>query len=187
LVGEGMEMQTLAIGTLLLGFGWVGEWVVPIVFGARWLPLFDVYPYIALSYLTTSMFNMHTASLSVLNRNWYLALYQGLNVAILIGTAFLLVPRYGMTGYGFAELATLSSYLSLHILVARTVGSPDYRMAALWWAATAIALFWRQLGVWTAVLPFIALAMPASIRRIRGYILLARRPKAASARLAEGV
>jgi len=54
LIGEGMEIQILAIGALVLGFGWAGGLIVPSLFGARWLPIFRVYPYIALSYLMMS-------------------------------------------------------------------------------------------------------------------------------------
>lgn len=185
IIGEGMELQVLVIGSLLLGFGWVGQWVVPIVFGARWLPLFQVYPYIAFSYLTMSMFNMHTAALSVLNRNWLLAVYQAANVAVLAVVAFFAVHRFGIAAYGLAELSTVLSYAALHVFVAQKIGSPDYRLAVSWWLASALGLFWRELGVWTIAVPFLALLTPVSIRRIKTYLAMVPKRRAAAAALAD--
>ncbi len=75
-VTEGMELQVLAVGTILLAFGWSGQFIVPRLFGARWLGVMDLYPYVALSYLTQAAFNIHSATLSVVNRNRGLAVYH---------------------------------------------------------------------------------------------------------------
>ncbi|WP_082487313.1 oligosaccharide flippase family protein [Methylobacterium sp. Leaf89] len=166
-ITQGMELQTLAIGSILLAFAWFGKWIVPLVFGERWLPVLDIYPYLALSYLTMAPFNMHTATLSVLNRNWPLAGYHVVHVALFAGVAAIAVPLYGLRGYGFGEVATLPAYAILHLILARTVGTPDYRLTALWWGAAAIGLFWRELGPWAIAAPFLALLLPPSLRRLR--------------------
>ena len=166
-ITQGMELQTLAIGTILLGFAWFGEWIIPLVFGPRWLPVLSVYPYVALSYLTMAPFNMHTATISMLNRNWRLASFHALHVAIFAGVAALAVPVIGIRGYGLGEIAALPAYLLLHVLLARTVGSPNYGLTALWWAGVATGLFWRDLGWWAVAVPFATLSVPASRRYIR--------------------
>lgn len=166
-VTQGMELQTLAIGTILLGFAWFGQWVIPLVFGARWLPVLDLYPYVALSYLTMAPFNMHTATLSVLDRNMPLAVYHTVHVALFAGVAAFAVPLLGLRGYGLGELATLPAYLLLHIQFARAVGSPNYSLTALWWAGVAAGLFWRDLGWWAIAVPFATLSVPAARRQIR--------------------
>lgn len=168
-VTEGMELQVLAVGTILLAFGWTGQFIVPHLFGARWLGVMDLYPYIALSYLTQAAFNIHSATLSVVNRNRGLAVYHLISVAIFASVAYLAVARFGIVGYGYAEVATVPAYIALHFVLARVIGSPDYRLAAIWWIGAATGLFW-QFSLWTIAAPFIALAMPASVRQLRKYV-----------------
>ncbi len=132
----------------------------------------QIYPYVALSYLTIATFNMHTAALSVVNKNRGLALYNATSVAIFAVTAYLATPRFGIIGYGYAELATIPVYFLLHTVLTRIIGSPNYRLAALWWFGAAVGLFW-QFGLWMIAVPFLALLLPMSIKKIRGYLQLA--------------
>lgn len=179
-VTEGMELQLLVVGATLLGFGWTGHFIVPWLFGARWAPVMDVYPYIALSYLTVAPFNMHSATLSVLNRNVGLGVYHAVHVVVFASVAYWAVPLYGMVGYGYGELATLPVYFLLHLALARAIGSPDYRLTLLWWAAAAVGLFWRQFGLWAIAVPFLALLTPWSLRKIKQYATLLLAKRAAS-------
>ncbi len=172
-VTEGMELQLLAVGTILLGFGWTGHIIVPWIFGQRWAPIMDIYPFIALSYLTISPFNMHSAVLSVINRNQDLIVYHILHIAIFAGVAVFAVRAFGLVGYGYAEMTTIPVYVVMHRFLARAIGSPDYRLTLLWWTAAAFGLFWAQLGVWTAALPFLALLTPPSRRRISEFYRIA--------------
>jgi O-antigen/teichoic acid export membrane protein len=134
----------------------------------------DIYPYIALSYLTTAAFNLHSATLSVINRNRGLALYHLISVAIFATTAYFAVPKFGILGYGYAELATIPAYTVMHMVLARAIGSPDYRLAMLWWCGAAIGLFWK-FGMWAIGAPFLALATPMSARKLIKYYRDARR------------
>jgi PST family polysaccharide transporter len=171
---EGMELQVLAVGTILLGFGWTGQIIVPRLFGDRWLGVMDIYPYIALSYLTVATFNIHSATLSVINRNRGLALYHVISVSIFAVVAYYAVGRFGILGYGYAEVATLPAYVVMHLVLARAIGSPDYRLAALWWAGAATGLFWKFSLVALAV-PFIVLAFPRSTTKLAKYYRDARK------------
>ena len=176
IIGEGMEIQLLAIGVALLGFGWVGGLIVPPLLGARWLPIFQVYPFLALSYLTMAAFNMHTVALTVLNRNWLLATFQALNALALAVFAWFAVRAFGVVGYGYAEVGALLAYWTLHHFLARRRIAPNYHPAALWWLAAAIGLFWRDLGLWAIAVPFAALLVPPSPARIKAMIANVRRP-----------
>jgi O-antigen/teichoic acid export membrane protein len=171
-VTEGMELQVLAIGAIMVVFGWTGQLIVPRLIGPQWLGLMQIYPYVALSYLTIATFNMHTAALSVVNKNRGLALYNAVSVSIFAITAYLAVPRVGILGYGYAELATIPVYFLLHTVLARIIGSPSYKVAALWWFGAAAGLFW-QFGLWTVAVAFSTLLLPISVRKIRSYAQLA--------------
>jgi PST family polysaccharide transporter len=168
-VTEGMELQVLAVGTILLGFGWTGHFIVPRLFGPQWMGVMDIYPYIAVSYLTIATFNIHSATLSVINGNRGLAVYHIVSVTTFACVAYFAVSRFGMVGYGYAELATIPAYFVMHLVVTRAIGSPDYRLAALWWFGAAIGLFW-QFGLWVIAIPFLALSMPISVRKLRKYL-----------------
>jgi PST family polysaccharide transporter len=168
-VTEGMELQVLAVGAILLGFDWTGEWLVPRLFGARWLGVMDIYPYIALSYLTQATFNIHSAVLSVINRNRDLAVYHTVSVAVFAAVAQIMVSRVGIDGYGYGEVATIPAYFLMHFFLARAIGSPDYRITAIWWCGAAIGLFWR-FEHWAILAPFLALLLPVSLRKLRKLI-----------------
>ncbi len=166
-ITEGMELQVLVIAAILLLFGWVGEGVMLRSFGVYGKSLFRVYPYVALLYLTIAAFNMHTAVLSVFDRNWWLAFYQAVHVAVFFAATAILIPAFGLIGYGYSEIGAIVTYPLLHMLVARRVGAPDYRLTMLWGGAAAIGLFWRQIGIAAIAAPFAVLLLPVSLRRLR--------------------
>jgi PST family polysaccharide transporter len=173
-IAEGMELQALAMGALLLGFGWFGGFVIPCVFGERWAPVMDIYPYIALGYFTNALFNIHSSVLALLRQNMHVAAFHLVHVGLFAGTAALLVPRWGTLGYGLGEMTALLSYVVLHHFTARAVGRPNYSATAIWWLGTAIGLFWHDLGFWAIAAPFVALVISPSPARIRFHYKKAR-------------
>lgn len=56
-LSEGMRLQVLAVGLPLIGFGLVAPWLMPPLFGSDWLPVLEIYPFIALGYLANSIFS----------------------------------------------------------------------------------------------------------------------------------
>jgi PST family polysaccharide transporter len=151
---EGMSLQLMLIGPLLVGFGALAPWILPPLLGSRWLPMLEVYPFIALAYLSVATFHLHSSALNVLWRNWQVAVADATHVALFVGSALLLVPRLGLRGYGWAEVAALPAYILLVICVLLYVGRPTYSRAGVWFAAWAVPLFGWQLGslAWASVL-----------------------------------
>lgn len=168
-VTEGMQLQILAQAPLLVGFGWFGLWFLPFAFGPEWRPAMEVYPFIALSYLANSIFNMHSSALYALRQNLQVVAFSATHVALLFGSAFLLVPRLGLLGYGLAELVALASYAVIHINFARVVGSPAYLLTGVWGVAAGVALFVQELGPWVALGPVAAMLWPPTWRELGGY------------------
>jgi PST family polysaccharide transporter len=171
-VTEGMQLQVLAQAPLLVGFGWFGLWFLPFAFGPEWRPAMEVYPFIALSYLANSIFNMLSSGLYALGRNLRVVAFSATYVALLFGSAFLLVPRFGLLGYGLAEVVALASYAVIHYNFSRVVGSPAYRLTAIWGVAAGLALFVQQLGPWVLLGPLIVLLWPPTWRELGGYARL---------------
>jgi O-antigen/teichoic acid export membrane protein len=46
-----MNLQIVSIGPFLLGFALFGPWVVPLILGAGWKPVIEIFLLIALGYL----------------------------------------------------------------------------------------------------------------------------------------
>ena len=168
-VSEGMKLQLLALGPLLVGFGWVAVWLLPFVFGPKWEPAMEIYPFIALSYLINALFNMHSSALYALRRNLKVASFTLTHVILFAGSALLLVPRLGLVGYGAAEIVALTSYVVIHVNFTRVVGSPAYLLAGAWAAAAGLALFVNQLGWWVVIAPAAVALWPRTWRELGGY------------------
>jgi O-antigen/teichoic acid export membrane protein len=189
-INEAMQLQTLAIGPMLLGFSWIGGTVLLMVVGERWSPVIDLFPFIALAYLTNAQFNMHASALHVLNRNPQVAIFAILHLAIFAPACAAAVAHVGLVGYGWAEIVALPSYFVLHIAVVRAIGHLQYRLSFIWWLGIALGLFWRELGWWAISAPFVSLLLPESIRQIHSFISAAwqsqRAPSNAEPRSASG-
>jgi O-antigen/teichoic acid export membrane protein len=168
---EGMQLEILMIAPLLLAFGWAAEWLVPYVFGSRWTPILEVYPFIALAAISNSQFSLLQVSVLYLKRrNYDAALYNLVNVLLFSAGVASFIPLIGLSGYGWAEIGAMPSYFLLHSIICRVVGRPDYRISAIWWSGAALGLFSHQLGSWTIATPFIALMWPESLRRLRSIL-----------------
>lgn len=168
-VTEGTSLQLIALGFLLSGAGLVAHYALPPLLGSSWVPVLDIYPFIALHYLGYAIFNLNTSALQVLQRNWEVVAFHLLHVAIFAAAAFLLVPRLGFIGYGWAELAGLPAFFVLLIWVRTHVGRVSYTRAGVWFFAWAPPLFAPQLGplAWTS------LAIPLLWSPTRKELLLA--------------
>jgi PST family polysaccharide transporter len=179
-VGEGMHLQALAVAPPVVAFAWLGGWLVPLVFGAAWGPLMSVYPAIALGLLTSSMFGMHAAALYVRRRNWDVAASHLAHLALLGGTAALLVPRVGLVGYAWAEVAALASFAVVHAYLARVVGRIPYGDAAPVWLAAAAALALADRPVVGVALAALVALLPGTRKVARGvWAEMKRRPHGA--------
>jgi O-antigen/teichoic acid export membrane protein len=174
-INEGMRLQCLAIGPPLVCFALVGPWIMPVIFGQRWVPVLSLYPFIALSYLTNALFNLHSSALYVLTRNWSVTAFHLAHIVLFFGGAFVFIPLMGLRGYGWAEVAALISYIVVHRSIVRYVGMPDYQFPVVWWGAMALALFWRDLGIWTIAVLLAVLIWPRTLSQLREYFVAMKR------------
>jgi O-antigen/teichoic acid export membrane protein len=179
-ITEGMRLQTLAVGLPLAGFAIIAPYVMPRAFGARWDPALRVYPFIALSYLANSVFNLHSSVLYLLRRNWSVTAFHAVHVALFAGTAAVLLPRMDILGYGWGEAAALASYALVHYFVQREIGSPSYGIALIWCGTATCVFVLSALGAPALYFAPAVLLLPLLFRQerssLRGYaqILLSR-------------
>jgi PST family polysaccharide transporter len=165
-VTEGMSLQVMAVGPLLAGFGLVAPWIIPLLFGSQWLPVLEVYPFIAISYLSMVVFILPSSTLHVLQRNWEVAVFNLVHVGFFAGAALLLVPQLGFGGYGWAEVAALPSYILLAVWSRIRIGRLSYTRAGIWFTAWAIPLFNWQIGPWAWISVVIPMMLAATRREL---------------------
>lgn len=134
---QGMVYQALLMGAVCALFGSCATWLIPAVFGEKWLLSAQLFPLIGIATLVGAIFDLHSATLYAVAKNRDVSI---LNVAY-IGSLWLacvvLIPPLGFWGYGVAELVALPSYFLVHRSVTKLFGSPDYSLAA-WLVATSL-------------------------------------------------
>lgn len=163
-VKEGMFLQTLALGPILIVFNWLAPWILPRFFdGETAVQVQNLYPFIALSFLVNAAFNMHSAALYVRQHNRAVAVFHLAHVILFGGAAALLTALLGTGGYGAAELLAIPSYILIYLAVRRQVGMLPMAQAVLMLSVFALALFTGYLG-WAAALALLILPFNRSIR-----------------------
>lgn len=133
--------QVISLGPLLCAFSLLGPFIVRHLIGLRWAPSLTIYPFVAIGVLVNSVYNLQASALFVTGGQWTVMRSYGTHVALLVAGTLLLVPRFGIAGYGWSELLACAAYFVIHTgLAARTVIS--YRKLVPW-----VALFLAILSV----------------------------------------
>lgn len=172
-VRDGMRLQVLLVGAAMLALAAVGVPVAVRVFGAQWTSLAQVLPLVAAATLCNSAFNLHSAALYALGRTGAVWVFHVLHVALFITAATLLVPRYGVLGYGVAELVAFPAYVLVWRAFRHALPGVEQGIE-LWLAGTlvlATALAWvTPFAVAIAVLPAAHPRLRAMVRETIGML-----------------
>ena len=169
-ITEGMRFQAVAVGFPLACFTLLAPLLIPLGFGNHWASAVLVFPFIAMSYLSNAMFNLHSSVLYMLGKNMQVTWFHVVHVGIFAGSAYFLVPRLGFVGYGWAEIVTLLSYPVIHLFLAAAVGSPSYAAPAIWYAAAMGVIVLGAVGVPTLYLGFVLVFTPLFFRKERSTL-----------------
>ncbi len=181
-VMEGMWVQVISVGIPIGGVSLTGPWLIPLLFGDAWRPVARVLPLIGLSYLVNAMFNMHSSVLYVFRDNARVAVFHVVHIALFALSALTLVPRYGVMGYGVAELLAFPSYWVIHRGLARRI-KVSYNDVLPWLVALAIAISsslfpWPwSLALWMPVVVVVVLPRQRRILTQYAVTILARGDK----------
>lgn len=135
-----VELQVLALGPLLCLFAVAGPVLIHRFFGARWLPTLAVYPWVAAGVLINSVFNLQASTLFVLGEQWAVLRAYSVHVILLGMGTFLLVPQFGISAYGWAELLACIAYVWIHRSLTRSIALSYRRISR--WCAGFIAALW---------------------------------------------
>lgn len=163
---DGMALQVLGVGPVLGAFAVVGGPLVPFAFGSDWGLVAEVFPLVALTTLVGTLFNLHSSVLLVQGRNLPVLWLRVAQVVLSVGSAFVLVPRYGVVGFGWSEVVRAFGFLVIDRAV-REVITPRYRTAATWLVVISPWLFAPWLGWPLGALLFLPAAVFAVVPRER--------------------
>lgn len=149
-ISKGMIYQGLVVGLPFALFSCCSTWLIPFMFGKAWLPSAYLFAFIALARLIDTVFNIHISALYAAAHNWDVSRFHFLYVGLFWLAISILLPQFGIWGYGMSEVLVLLSYISIHESLKRLCGSPDYRDEMWLLLATVPALFvgswWSALG-----------------------------------------
>ena len=176
-----LELQVVVLGPLLCLFAIAGPYLVPKLFGVRWTPSLQVYPWIAAAVLINSVFNLQSSALFVLGQQWAVLRAYSAHVALFAAGTLLLVKRFGISGYGWADLLACAAYFLLHRRLAGYVQLSYSRLAG-WCLAFGTSLFAMMFaGRWAwslwAPLTLLILRELRSLRHRRRFDGAAREPQ----------
>jgi len=171
-IEDGMELQALALGPPLVAFAVFGKTAMVIAFGARWLPAFDVFPFLAAASFTVSLFTLHASALAVYKYNLEVFLLNFVSVGIFVLGTYLLLPRLGIRAIGVADVLALLSLIPLDWVVRKRIAavSVSYLPVIPVVAGVLLALLLSPLSGWAGLFLFLPLAWPSSRRRIGAHI-----------------
>src|SRR5438093_24940 len=115
-------LQLMTQGPLLFAFSLAGPLVVRHVIGVRWMPILLLYPFVAAGVLVNSVYNLQASALFVMGQQWTVMRSYTLHVALLGAGTLLLLPRLGISAYGWAELLACGGYFILHSALKKAIG-----------------------------------------------------------------
>jgi len=133
-------LQVIVLGPLLCGVALLGPWFFPRVLGFRWIPGLMLYPFVAAGVLVNSVYNLQASALFVIGKQWIVMQAYSAHVLLLAATTLLLLPRLGITGYGWAEVIACGSYFAIHTGLRQHVAI-SYRQIVAWMAVFLPVLF----------------------------------------------
>ena len=135
-----LYLQVITLGPLLCGFVLLGPYVVRHIIGARWMPSILIYPFAAAGVLVNSVYNLQASALFVVGKQWLVMQSYLAHVVLLAATTLILLPRFGLIAYGWAELVACGAYCIIHFGLAKTV-SVSYQKLRPWVAGFVAGLF----------------------------------------------
>jgi len=169
-ISRGMAYQALLIGSICSAFACLDSWIIPRVFGEAWLQSTQIFPFVALAAMIRAMFDLHAGALYAVDRNNEVTKSYVIYIVLLWGGCAVLMPTFGLWGYGLAELLTMFSNIWLHRSLAKIYGSPRYG-TSLWLTLAAMvpilsSLVSATVGLMAFVLGYGLVSLVPAVRAV---------------------
>ncbi|AFY50746.1 membrane protein involved in the export of O-antigen and teichoic acid [Nostoc sp. PCC 7524] len=125
-ISRGMTYQALLMGTICASFACCASWLIPTLFGEKWVLSAQIFPMLGFAAVVGSIFDLHTSALYAAGHNRSVAIFNFGYLTVLWLGSILLIPIFGLWGYGAAELIALPRYFWLHRSLTKLCNSPNY-------------------------------------------------------------
>jgi O-antigen/teichoic acid export membrane protein len=174
-----LALQVVGVGVPLAVLALAAPPLLPVLFGEEWQPALDVLPFVSFGLLMWCVFYTHLTLLYVLDRTLAPSAVAFVRFVLLASAALVLVPPFGLVGYGMAVLVSTAAWLLADRLV-RLRMAFQYGQAARWTLVLTPPLFTPLLDMpWALVLlsPAAGLLLVdrASRAQLGEYAVFARR------------
>ncbi len=166
-----MEMQIVAIGIPQAGFALTSALVIPFVFGAKWAVMASLVPVLMPSSLAFVTFQLVNAVMLTKQRPGELFFSQATSTILLAGGAAIFLPVAGVTGYGYAELIAMASWIVADHFFAKHFLRPKYTVPLCWWLGLSAIGLSPVTSWWLLLVAVPCLLSPPSVRR---FLVVAR-------------
>ena len=144
-LNKGMLYLALLMGAICAGFSGFASWVIPTMFGQEWQLSAQIFPFIGLSIIISSLFDLHTAVLYADDHNQDVVNFSVIHIGLLWIGCLWFLPFFGVWGYCLAELVSLPAYYLVHRSLIKYFKFPNYNPIFLVVLATIPPLFG---GLW---------------------------------------
>jgi PST family polysaccharide transporter len=162
-VREGTMIQIFVVGIPFIGFSCAARILIPLLFGSKWTEVAHVFPLVAVSYLAYVGGSLYTAGLLARGNPWLTIVPNIMNSVLLWLAAVVLVRRFGVIGYGLAELFTIPSVVLTLVLYTISIGRQHFLVPSIWFVSIAAAILAPAVSWWL----LLALMAPICIRPSR--------------------
>lgn len=110
-IESGLSHQVLITGVSFIAFLTIAPDLIQGLMGPKWMPVLQVFPFIAAGAIVNSGFSLYSSALYIVGRNRDVSLFHAVHILLFVSFAwFLLVKLNSITGYGWSEVAAFSSY-----------------------------------------------------------------------------
>jgi O-antigen/teichoic acid export membrane protein len=110
-IEEGMVIQVLAVAIPIGGVAVCGTWLIPFVFGAQWLPAVSVFVLLGAARVLNAPLTVQMAFVFSRGRNAVVAVAGLVNLVVLVVYVLVLVPVWGVDGFGVATIVGTLAWL----------------------------------------------------------------------------
>jgi O-antigen/teichoic acid export membrane protein len=162
-VREGTMIQMLVVGIPFIGFACAAGILIPLLFGSKWTGVDHVFPLVAVSYLAYVGGSLYTVGILAKGNPWLTIAPNMMNSALLWLAAVVLVRRFGVIGYGLAELFTIPSVMLTLMIYTISFGRQHFLVPSIWFISIAAAILAPVVSWWL----LLALVAPICIRPSR--------------------
>lgn len=111
-IETGLSHQVLITGVSFIAFMTIAPDLIQGLMGQKWMPILQVFPFIAAGVIVNSGFSLYSSALYIIGKNHDVSLFHTVHIILFVSSAWFLLTKLGsITGYGWAEVAAFFSYI----------------------------------------------------------------------------